>query len=421
MHANEQRLQYLLDRYLHKTYTEAEKQEFLTLLNDPAAAEALQALNDRIDNLPQTTAVLDRETTQQTWQALAAVMREPAPAININMERRKKRTWWPYTVAAAIIVGVLVLGWLYIRKPPTDPSSLPQAQRFKNDVPPGRNGATLTLSDGKKILLDSAANGPLAKDGPVQMVKKDGQLTYEGQTQQMLYNQVVTARAQQWQLTLQDGTKVWLNAASSIRYPVAFTGNERVVEITGECYFEVATLRLRSGQKMPFRVIINKGAAIEVLGTHFNINAYEDEPDMKVTLLEGSVQVKSEVGSQKSDKNSQTSDFIPPNGGKTSVLKPGEQISISHTSQLSQPIPVQTEDAVAWKNGYFQFDNADLPMILRQLSRWYDINFRYEGHMPRRNFGGSLQRSLPLSNLLAILETNNIRFTIEGNTITVLP
>jgi ferric-dicitrate binding protein FerR (iron transport regulator) len=220
---------------------------------------------------------------------------------------------------------------------------------------------------------------------------------------------------------LPDGSKVWLNAASSIRYPTAFTGNERKVEITGEAYFEIMPLTSRQvgtgskggSHKVPFIVKIGspsgEGGEVEVLGTHFNINAYDDEEVMKTTLLEGRVKVNSAIP----DKSGRAGN------PQSAILKPGEQVSLSHTSQLSQPIPVQTAEVMAWKNGLFQFHNAGLPAVLRQISRWYDVDIRYEGDMPVREFEGKIQRNLTLLQVLKILEKNQVHLILEGRTIIV--
>lgn len=388
---NEQRLGYLLERYLHKTCTPAEKQEFLQLLDEPGSAAALEALNEAITTLPETGMVMDGEATEATRQALLTVTRrQPAKMKAAVPLPFTGRAAVRYAAAIILLLGAAGFGWWYTMRP-AKTVALSQAQRFKNEVAPGRNGAVLTLSNGRQIVLDSAGNGLLTKDGEVKLVKKDGAIAYEGADGKALYNHMATANGQQWQLTLNDGTRVWLNAASSIRYPVAFTGPEREVEITGEAYFEVAQDAAR-----PFRVKTG-GQAVEVLGTHFNINAYSDEGVIKTTLLEGKVRM----------------------GAVT--LSPGEQLQVAAGGKMTVMHNADTELAVAWKNGLFQFDNADLPFVMRQLTRWYNVEVRYPARIPQRSFGGAMQRSLPLTRILAILEDNDVKFAIEGNRITVLP
>ena len=386
---NEQRARYLFDRYLHKTYNEEEKQAFLQLLDEPGSAALLEALNAEIASLPATGTVLDAESTEAIRTALLAVTKQPGP--QVIAPRRFMRGPLRYAAAIVLLLGVAGVTTWYIRHDAPQPGMLSQAERFKNEVVPGHSGGVLTLSNGRQIVLDSTGNGVLAKDGNVQLVKKDGQVSYEGATGQALYNHITTGNGQQWQLALNDGTKVWLNAASSISYPVAFAGAGREVEITGEAYFEVA-----KDAAHPFHVKVG-GQLVEVLGTHFNINAYSDEGVIKTTLLEGKVKMQS------------------------TVIEPGQQIQVSEEGKIKVVKEADTEQAVAWKNGLFQFDNADIQFVMRQIGRWYNVDIRYPAGIPQRSFGGAMQRSLPLTKVLTLLEDNNVKFTIEGNRINVLP
>lgn len=329
------------------------------------------------------------------------------------MNTRPTRQWMRYAAVAAGLFLVSATGYFLLPKKNTGhlthvtntPHSVP-------DILPGKKKAVLTLADGSCIILDSAHNGAIARQGNSSVIKfNDGSVAYRPvenlSAGKVIFNTLTTPRGGQYQLVLPDGSKVWLNAASSIRYPTAFTDNERKVAITGEVYFEVVPLRLRSGQKMPFKV--EKGDMIvEVLGTHFNINAYEDEEAIKTTLLEGKVKVVNR-------------ESIPQGGSneKSVVLKPGEQTSLSPTSQLSHPIPVQTDAVMAWKNGLFQFHNAGLPAVLRQISRWYDVDLRYEGEIPAREFEGKIQRNLTLLQVLKILEKNQVHLSLAGRTIII--
>ena len=269
-------------------------------------------------------------------------------------------------------------------------------QRYKNEVPPGGNHATLTLADGSVISLDSAANGVLTQQGNVKIVKQsNGQLLYEGAgNHEMMYNTMTTPRGGQYRLTLPDGTLVWLNAASSVTYPAAFTGRERSVSVTGEVYFEVA-----ANENMPFRVKAGD-MNINVIGTRFNVNAYAEEPTVRTTLIEGAVSVSA--------------------GQASAVLKPGQQARVQGNHTLAVINNIDTEEIIAWKNGYFQFTDADMPAVMRQIEKWYDVKVTYEGAIPKRSFGGGIQRSLPLSQVLGILEANDVKFKIEGKNITVL-
>jgi transmembrane sensor len=385
-----------------------------------------------LNDLAGSTNLPDEEQVDAVHQRMQQTLAE-----HIRAQARHrpviKRLWFRAT-AAAVVAGIMGIAMYWYVTSSTDKVDRPTPPSALSAIQPGHNGAILTLEDGRTMELDSMGHVRLPMQNGTKLSFHNGQLKYQvinKNTTTRTYNTITTTRGRQFKVALPDGSQVWLNAASSITYPVAFTGNEREVFVTGETYFEVAPL-LRAGQKIPFKV--TKGnTEIQVLGTHFNVNAYDDEPDMKVTLLEGSVKVKSEVGSpsaagglpqaqQKSDKNSQASDFIPPNGGKTSVLKPGEQISITHTSQLSQPIPVQTEQVIAWKNDIFNFQDATLEQVMRQLARWYDIEVRYEQGIPNIAFEGAMSRQNKLADVLHSLEGLGVRFRLEGERrLVVLP
>jgi transmembrane sensor len=315
---------------------------------------------------------------------------------------------WPAYAAAASILILISVGYWWLSKPKKQ-SVTQEVSRFKNDVLPANDqSAVLMLEDGRKIYLDQVQDGSVTQQGNVQIVKRGKELTYASAvgTRQsaVTYNTLSTPKGKQYQVVLPDNSKVWLNAASSIRYPTAFTGNERKVEITGEAFFEVSTLRLRSGQKMPFRVTIVAGAVrgeVEVLGTHFNVNAYENEEVVKTTLVEGKVKVSSMVN------------------GQGAMLKPGQQASLS---KASQSIPVQIVDVegiVAWKNNFFVFNDLTIQAVMRQLARWYDVEVVYEGQVPE-HFNATIQRNVPLSKVLQVLElTESVKFEIDGKRVVV--
>lgn len=278
----------------------------------------------------------------------------------------------------------------------------------KHDVaPPAINRATITLANGQKVYLDSAENGILATQGNINVKKlEDGQIVYNVESSlvnsELVYNTLTNPKGSKViDITLNDGTKVWLNAGSSLTYPVAFVGNERKVTMSGEAYFEVATLRLRSGQKMPFKVKINESAEVEVLGTHFNINAYSDEASINTTLLEGAVRVTVNK--------------------KNQLLKPGQQAQIN-ANAIKLNTDADVAQAVAWKDGLFAFTDADLPTVMRQLARWYDLDVKYEGDIARREFNGKIGNTLTLNQVLSILAKTRVNYRIEsGNKITIMP
>jgi transmembrane sensor len=304
-----------------------------------------------------------------------------------------------WVAAASIILCLSVGSYFLLHKIPT-----PQiVQNKTHDILPGGNKAILILGNGKQIILTDAKNGILADLGNVAIHKTaDGEVVYNSAKNKMAdvieYNTLTTPRGGQYHLTLADGTDVWLNAASSIKYPTTFAGKTRQVEITGEAYFEVA-----HNASKPFLVASN-GQTIEVLGTHFNVNSYTNETTIKTTLLEGSVKVS--------------------NGIATTVLKPGQQSRInigSNNQKISVINGIDTEEAVAWKNGFFHYDNIELKDLMRQISRWYDIEVVYQGQVANHEYLMDLKMKTNLSNLLKILEQGGIHFKIEDRKLIVMP
>jgi ferric-dicitrate binding protein FerR (iron transport regulator) len=302
--------------------------------------------------------------------------------------------------AASLILLVSSVSIFILNKSPKNQpiATIPNQQNeVKNDIAPGQNGAILTLASGQKILLDSAVNGSLAQQGNVSIIKRNGELIYsnDGNTSTVVYNTMTTPKGRQFNLVLADGSRVWLNAASSITFPTAFNGNERKVTITGEAYFEVA-----HNAAMPF--IVEKGnTSILVLGTHFNVNAYDDESLLSVTLLEGSVKVRNSINS--------------------SFLKPGQQAQIKKDEKISVLKDVDVENVVAWKNGRISFQGAGIETVMRQMSRWYDVDIVYNKKLDDL-FYADIPRSTMLSDVLKALElTRNVHFKIEGRKVIVVP
>jgi transmembrane sensor len=319
---------------------------------------------------------------------------------------RVRRVAWRWV--AAVLIGLLGMGVWVLVGPGSDSKRTLPSVAARDVAAPARSRATLTLADGRQVAIDSAATGALATQGGVQVVKASGGLTYQANITRpgsVLYNTLSNPRGSRIvDVTLSDGTRVWLNAESSLRYPVFFTGKEREVEITGEGYFEVAK---KVGQ--PFMVDIKDGAKVEVLGTAFNVNAYPDERRIAATLLQGSVRVG--VGDQPGV-----------------VLKPGQQavVAVAVDGGGAKGIRVNREtdldQVMAWKNGLFSFAGADLPTVMRQLSRWYDIDVTYEGKMPARSFNGEIGKTLSLDQLLKLLTTTTrLHYTIEGKKLIIQP
>jgi len=304
-----------------------------------------------------------------------------------------------FSVAAAILL-VLAFGAYFLKKRTTVPKGEFMAQH--DVIAPAANKAVLVLANGSRILLEDAAKGEIAKQQGISITKTaDGEIVYTvlengniNDQETALLNTISTPRGGQCRVILPDGTKVWVNSASSLSYPAAFKGQERLVELNGEAYFEVA-----KNKEMPFRVK-TKIQTVEVLGTHFNINSYDDEPSIKTTLLEGSVKVLT--------------------GKNETFISPGQQAIVERQGgKITKDQEINIDKVVAWKNGIFSFENDDLKSIMRQISRWYDVEVIYSGDFPEDKFFGDISRTSNLSQVFKILELNNVHFDVKGKTIRV--
>jgi ferric-dicitrate binding protein FerR (iron transport regulator) len=352
-------------------------------------------------------------------QNMAAMEEEPYTPV--RRLRVTGRTWW---AAAIILISLSGAGYYLLNKKPAATVAKTD-DTLKNDVAPGSNKAVLTLANGKTILLDDAANGVVAEEGSAKVVKPDdGQLVYsqknDNSDESLSWNTLATPRSGQYQLVLPDGTKVWLNSESSIHYPIVFRGKERRVQITGEAYFEVV-----HNSNMPFIVDLPstggaRGGQIEVLGTHFNVNAYNDESAIKTTLLQGKVKVVNDEWSMVNGQSTKKEQIA--------ILKPGEQAVIPDRSKIQrvgnkqmQVRKADVEDVVAWKNGLFHFESADIKMVMRQLARWYDIEVVYEGASVKNDpLFVEISRNTKLSDVLKVLEeSGSAKFSIQGRKVIV--
>lgn len=345
------------------------------------------------------------EKEQAIWNAIQQDL-QMAPALNT----RPVKPLWPKfaaAAAAAVLIFVAASTFISLNKKSESRYALKQMENIK----PGSNKAVLTLANGETIVLDDAENGTIASQSGVQITKgTGGQLIYRiagtrSDTDKQTFNTIATPKGGQYQIILPDGTHVWLNSASSLTYPTFFSGTERKVELTGEAYFEVT-----KNKHLPFKVHSGK-QDVEVLGTHFNINAYPDEPGIHTTLLEGAVKV------YPSD-HAETARLLSP--GEQATFKPGK------TGITVQKIDPQL--AVAWKDGLFYFKDADVKSIMRSLSRWYNIEVTYDGKMPDRKFSGKIYRSVNAAQSLEILNYSDIHFKIEktnsadvANKLTIIP
>jgi transmembrane sensor len=329
-----------------------------------------------------------------------------AGAFVVPMERPTRPNWLRYAVAASVLVAVAGITYLFRFNHAAAPAVVVVAPPTPADVQPGGNKATLTLADGKVIDLDSAADGVLTSQGSTYVAKANGKLAYNIAASEKpivpTFNVLTTPRAGQFTLALPDGTHVWLNNASSIRYPVWFTGATREVELTGEAYFEVA-----KDATHPFRVRIRNsavgadGGTVEVLGTSFNVMAYADENAERATLVDGSIR------------------YV--NKGSTTLLKPDDESVCSTKGDLQTLHHVNVDEITAWKNGFFHFEHTSLETTMRQLARWYDVTVVYQGTIAPQEFVGKIQRNMTLATVLKGLEGDGVHFKLEGNQVTVTP
>ncbi|MEO9209951.1 MAG: FecR domain-containing protein [Ginsengibacter sp.] len=387
----EEKLRYLLKRYFSKICTEEERRELSRFILEAKDDRDFKELLEKIwynftpgDSMPEEKSNL----------IIDSILKNESDHKIQFRARTRKMLWWRVAAAAILVLIFSVVSYFIYFNQNTQTLI---AKASRHDVAaPNNSRARLTLGDGTIIYLDSTQKGSVVVQGNVKVIKNDdGQISYSGTNDKIIYNTLSNPRGSKViNLLLSDGSKVWLNSGSSLRYPTAFIGNEREVEITGEAYFEVT-----HNTAMPFKV--KKGDnEIKVLGTHFNVNAYDDESNIKVTLLEGAVNVNSVNASIK--------------------LKPGEQAQITSSGEISMNKEVNVNEVIAWKEGFFEFENMQLPDIMRQIARWYDVQVVYELPNNKKQFGGRISRNLSLTDVLNLLETNGVRFKLEGNKITVL-
>jgi ferric-dicitrate binding protein FerR (iron transport regulator) len=359
--------------------SEDNKQFFIKATNDELLAEEFKLFN-REDITPRLNKTLEAIDTSSRGGRL------------VGMKK--------YLVAASLVViaGAGLFFWTRNGNK-HDVAKTTTTTNNHNDVQPGTEKAVLTLADGSKIVLDNSSNGTIAQQGSTVILKEDGLLAYNVDKtkaqEKMIYNTLTTARGEEYRsLVLADGTKVWLNSGSSIHYPTAFIGKERAVDVTGELYFEVA-----KNPSKPFRLSVN-GMEIEVLGTHFNVNAYDDEATIKTTLLEGAVKIVA--------------------GGKVSFLKPGQQASLNKDGEIKIVNNVNLDEEVAWKNGMFLFEKDDIETIMRQVSRWYNVDIIFKDKISGHFVVTGISRTVPVSKLLSVLEMmGGVHFEIDSKKILV--
>ncbi|HWV68278.1 FecR family protein [Chitinophaga sp.] len=382
-----QRIAYLVGRYQQDALTAAEEEE-LRVWQDASAENRLffEQMTDP-ELLRGKLSQYEQFDTAAGWAAFSA---KHFPAEN-NRPVRHMYRWWSAAAAVLLLLGA----GIYFFRPSAPPA--PVAALTTTPVLPGSSKATLILANGSVIPLGNGGIATINVPGiPAQL--NNGQLQYNTQNfnAPATLNTLTTPRGGQFRLVLPDGTRVWLNAASAITFPTAFREGKREVEIKGEAYFEVAAMA-----KMPFNVKVSHQTNIEVLGTSFNINAYTDEPGIKTTLIQGAVKINA--------------------GNSSRVLLPGQQALVKSPGNIDIVAQADTAAILAWKKEEFYFRDADIPTVMRQLARWYDVTIVYAGNIPARRFQGEIQRNLPLSDVLEGLGSTGIHFRLQGRSIIVEP
>lgn len=399
------RLHYLYERWLAKTATEQERQEFLHFLQGIDIDTELSPL------MKESWVKVNEEeglfTTDQKNQLINKILRGHVvtPAHRVHFLRRG---WFRYAAAAVVLVSAAITA-IVVSSDQQASSETTSQTLNSTEIAPGGDRAILTLADGRNIALDNASNGQLAQQGSSQVVKlANGKIVYKPKpnglpVKELMWNTMSTPIGGQYQVTLPDGTRVWLNAASSITFPTAFVSSKRQVKINGEVYFEVA-----KNKQKPFIVDIDGKSLVEVLGTSFNINSYKDEETIKTTLLEGTVKVTA--------------------NDKSVILNPGQQATIAVAASDRQSkdaagilvnFNIDLAQAVAWKNGIFNFHGMNVREVMRQMERWYDINVKYEGNVPPIIFKGEMYRTSNLSQVLDIFKKLGLAFRMEGKTLII--
>lgn len=433
----DERVRHLLALQLGGMLTEKERQELNEILQNPDLESLVKEelgrclldsdpIPEARGTMPETQGSMPRAEgsmpeAEEEWepvlQEIFLMDKTAAPKTDRGRVLRLPSRIIRWTAAAALLLGFAGgTTWYYLHRqqpqPATDLSS-----KAIDPIIPGSNKAILTLANGQQIILNNAQKGLLSQQGAVQVIKLDsGQLAYRtagasgssvtpgspgdaanagaGVNAAILYNTVFTPRGGQYQITLPDGTRVWLNSESSLRFPTAFTGKDRVVLLKGEAYFEAAP-----DKDKPF--IVSTGTvSTRVLGTHFNIMAYDDEDAIRTTLLEGAVNVEE--------------------GSQSALLAPGEQAQLDYTNHTLVRRTVNTRAVTAWKDGYYFFDRTPVSAVMRQIARWYDVDIDYTGSVPKDEIVGKIPRTAHVSEVLHIMELIGIRFRVEGRKITVL-
>ena len=403
---NQGKLEELLNHYAEGTISRAEYDELLKFVGENPDEESLSSATDQVFKKMKNQDLLSKVDKEEIYQNILSDKHFAADEAETEKEfsGNTGRLWKQMGVAASILIVFSTALFFYTNRLPAGQTIAEIPVKKKEIIKPGGNKAILTLSDGSTIILDHAKNGILANQAGVSIQKtSDGKLLYtfsnnvaaeSKSAASVIYNKIETPAGGKYQINLPDGSTVWLNASSSLRFPALFAGLTREVELTGEAYFDVA-----KNKNKPFKVR-TKDQIVEVLGTQFNINSYSDEGEIKTTLIEGSVKIIYK--------------------DKVVLLGPGQQFQPSNSNV--KVVEADTEEVVAWKNGYFLFKDEDIRSIMRKVSRWYNVEVSYAGDIPSVGFGGNISRSKDIKEVLDALQlTNAVHFKIEERRVTVMP
>jgi transmembrane sensor len=406
----------LAAKWMDGTITPEEKDRFEKWYNGFDFAKC-----ELVDHWANHPGQIEKQILQKLQASMSEIEEEPdIPVTHIHDLKRSSR-WWMAAASVLLLIGA-GSSFFYMRNRAGAGAAAARAntagQTLAGDVAPGHYGAVLTLSNGSNIVLDSAGNGQIATQGTSQVQIENGAVVYEkaksvepataspataspataspaAAPQAVLYNTMTTPRGRQIRLILPDGSKVWLNAASTIHYPTAFNGKERAVELSGEAYFEIA-----KDETKPF-VVSASGMHVQVLGTEFNLMAYSDEAKINTTLVDGAVRILTATTNL--------------------VLHPDEQASLATNANRLTVSRPNMKEVLAWKEGRFRFDGANITTIMRQVARWYDVDIEYRGALPTNEFNGSISRAEYVNKILGALErTGNVHFNLEGRKIIVM-
>jgi ferric-dicitrate binding protein FerR (iron transport regulator) len=410
------RISALIDRYITGQLTKDECGELDHLLSIPENNAIENELLARMEKEAQAPVEVDEGQVLSLFRNIISADRTGAEGTAVTIARIPPqipvwRTWWA-AASVIILLGAGIFFWMHSKSRVAPTATSPKVK----DIAPGREGAVLTLADGSKVLLDSMHTGVISQQSGAAVVLKSGQLAYDATDRvpgEVAYNTLSTPKGRQFQLLLPDGTRVWLNSASSLRFPTVFAGKERRVEVWGEAYFEVA----KNAHK-PFLVTINTKAEVKVLGTHFNINAYDNEDKIKTTLLEGSVKI---TASQPLSALSATMAVLKP--GQQAQLTQGKEDGLENGKSAKREITVvndvDVDKVMAWKNGLFNFEGMHLREVMKQLERWYDIDVAFEGDVPDIEFYGELSRNNTLNDVIEALKDVDVHFRVDGRRLIV--